>query len=157
MALSSRPMPTNVLRSRAKPAAGRAVPLATGPRVRRVVITAGRIRIRAEVLDTPTAARVVAALPLYSTAETWGEAIHFEVPVSSGRERGARINTAPGDICFWSEDDRVIVGFGPTPISRPGEIRMPQPCNVWARALDDVALLKSVRPGEKVTLTASTD
>lgn len=148
-------MPTNILRHRAKPQPSKSASRTLRPR--RVAITAGRVTIRAELADTPTAARIVAALPLHSTAETWGDAVHFEVPVDSGRERGARVNVSPGDICYWSSDSRVIIGFGPTPISRPGEIRLPQPCNLWARAIDDVTLLKGVRPGEKVSITAIAD
>lgn len=148
-------MPTNILRHRAKPQALKST--SRGLRLRYVAITAGRVTIRAELVDTPTAARIAAALPLFSTAETWGGAVHFEVPVDSGRERGARINVSPGDICYWSSDSRVIIGFGPTPISRPGEIRLPQPCNVWAHAIDDVTLLKGVRPGEKISITAIAD
>lgn len=151
-------MPTNVLRNRPKPTSSRApgrAPRAGAPR--RIAITAGRVTVRAEVLDTPTADRLMAALPLHSTAETWGGTIHFEAPVESGRERGARINAAPGDLLFWSDDDRIIIAFGPTPISRPDEIRLPRPCNLWARALDDVTLLKAVRPGEKVSVKAVTD
>jgi len=148
-------MPTNVLRDRPRPAAGRSK--APAPSQRRIAIKAGRVTIRADVLDTATADRVLAALPLHSTAETWGSAVHFEVPVETGRERGARINAAVGDICFWSEDDRIIIAFGPTPISRPGEMRLPRPCNVWAHAIDDVTLLKAVRPGEKVSVSLVRD
>ena len=90
----------------------------------------------------------------HSTAETWGASVHFEIPVASGRERGAKLNVTPGEICFWSEDERVLIAFGPTPISSAGPIRLPSPCNVWARALDDVAVLAGVRPGEKVSMTA---
>jgi hypothetical protein len=60
-----------------------------------------------------------------------------------------------GDIFFWVEDDRVLIPFGTTPISRPGEIRLPRPCNVWAKAIDDVAPLKVVAAGEKVSMTAT--
>lgn len=148
-------MPTNILRNRARPRS--AASAARQPALRRVAITAGRVTIRAELADTPTAARIAAALPLFSTAETWGDAIHFEVPIESGRERGARVNISAGDICYWSSDGRIIIGFGATPISRPGEIRLPQPSNIWARAIDDVTLLKGVLPGEKVSITAVTD
>ena len=148
-------MPTNFLRQRTpKPgsSAGSAKSAVAG---RRVLINAGRVSIRAELLETPTASRVWAALPLFSTAETWGRSVHFEVPVETGRERAARTLSEPGDICFWVEDDRVIIAFGPTPMSRDREIRLPRPCNVWAKALDDVTLLKDVIPGEKVSITAA--
>jgi hypothetical protein len=124
---------------------------------RRVEISAGKVKIRAQLLDTPTADRVWRALPLHATAKTWGEAIHFETHVESGREPTARTVVEPGDICFWVEDDRIIIAFGRTPISRPNECRLPRPCNLWARALDDVRVLKAVRPGEKVSVTAVSD
>ncbi len=130
---------------------------ATKPQGRRVLIAAGRVIIRAELLDTPTADRLWQALPLHSTAETWGRSIRFETPVESGRERNARLLVAPGDICFSVEDDRVIIAFGATPISRVGELRLARPCNLWAPALDDVGVLKAVRPGEKVSLTPAED
>jgi hypothetical protein len=153
-------MPTNLLRDRNRSAgAGKAQARhrATPPKDRRILIAAGRAKLRAHLLDTPTADRIWQALPIHSSAETWGQSLQFETPVESGRERGARALAAPGDICFWVEDDRVIIAYGPTPISRPGELRLPRPCNLWARALDDVRVLKDVRPGEKVSLTAARD
>lgn len=143
-------MPTNILRAQQRPP-GKARRDPAGPR--RVLITVGRVAIRAELLATTTADRVWAVLPIHSTAETWGDCIHFETPVETGRERTAILKAVAGDICFWSEDDRIIIGFGPTPLSRPDEIRLPRPCNVWARALDDVRVLAAVTPGEKVSVT----
>jgi hypothetical protein len=149
-------MPTNILRSRPKPSVKPAAPpRAAGAPPRVVLVTAGRVRIRIALLETATAERIWRALPLYSTAETWGESVHFELPIESGRERGARSLAARGEVFYWSEDDRVIIGFGPTPISGAGEIRLPRPCNLLARALDDVTALRAVRPGEKVSLEAA--
>lgn len=149
-------MPTNILRRRgAEPrpsdASARRPADVAG---RRVLIEAGRVSIRAELLGTATAARLWAALPLYSTAETWGQALKFEVPVETGRERGARVLVAAGEIAFAAEHDRVVIAFGATPISRPSEIRLPAPANIWARAIDDVTLLNRVVPGEKVSIKA---
>lgn len=142
--------PTNILRHaprRPAPGGGRA----RGP-PRDVLIRAGRVAVRARLLATPTADRIWATLPIYSTAETWGAAVHFETHAETGREPGARAWVTQGEIAFWVEEDRVIIGFGPTPISRPDEIRLPCPCNIWAKALDDVAILASVRPGERVAV-----
>ena len=111
-----------------------------GPR--HIFIETGSVRLRARLADTPTAVRIWSALPLFSTVETWGRCIHFEIPVHTGRERNARVNVQAGDICFWSEDDRVLIGFGPTPISMANEIRLMRPCNIWATALDDVTALR---------------
>lgn len=149
-------MPTDILRKRSDGAARAA--RATAPAAERiVVITAGRIVLRARLAATATADRIWTALPLYGVVEPWGDAIHFEVPVSSGRDRTARLQTSPGDICFWSDERRVLIAYGPTPISRPGEVRMPAPVNVFASALDDVGVLRDVRVGEKVHLARSAD
>ncbi|HEX2843156.1 cyclophilin-like family protein [Hyphomicrobium sp.] len=147
-------MPTNLLPKRPTPPRSAKARSVSAP-ARRVLIKAGRITIRAELLDTATADRVWAALPLYSTAERWGQSIHFETPVETGRDRTARVLATPGEIYFWVEDDRILIVFGPTPISRPGEVRLPRPCNLWAKALDDVTPLKDVAPGEKVSVTVA--
>jgi uncharacterized protein len=148
-------MPTNLIRKLGDEiAAKRGKP---GPRpagARRIVIQAGKVKVRAELLDTETADRIWLQLPLYSTAETWGASIYFEVPVETGRDKTAKSVADPGDICFWTEDDRIVIAFGATPIAKAGEARLPKPCNVWARAIDDASLLKTVTPGEKVSVKA---
>ncbi len=147
-------MPTNLLRrKREKPApAPRPAPAARGGAAGLVQLTVGRHQLVLRLLETRTADLVWQALPLFSIAETWGESIHFETPLRTGRERGARLNVRPGDVCFWSEDERVVLAWGPTPISRPDEIRLMRPCNVWAETLGDPLILSDVTPGEKVSL-----
>ncbi len=145
--------PTNILRgdnTRPKAAPRRRV-RATGEK-REIIIRAGKTVIRARLRDTPTADRIWQQLPFYSTAETWGGSVHFETCVETGREVGARRSVKPGDIAYWVEDDRIIIGYGMTPLSKIGEIRMPSPVNIWADALDDVAVLAAVRPGERVAV-----
>lgn len=124
-----------------------------GPTARReILIRVGPVALRARLCDTPTADRIWRALPIYSTAETWGESIHFETPIETGREGGATSTATRGDIMFWVEQDRVVIAFGPTPISRPGEMRLAAPCNVWAIALDDVTALAAVQPGARAAI-----
>ncbi len=144
-------MPTNVLRKANKKPTARKVGAGAGA-VRRANFTAGSVQLKFELLPTVTAELIWRALPIYSIAETWGESLHFECPVRAGRERTARLNVTAGDVCYWSEDDRVMLGWGPTPISRPHEIRLMRPCNIWARVLGDPAVLAVVTPGEKVSL-----
>jgi hypothetical protein len=120
--------------------------------MREILIRAGSVAIRARLLDTPTAERVWAALPLYAEARTWGCEVYFGVPFSSTAEAGAREVIEPGEIAFWPEGDAIAIGYGPTPVSRDGEIRLAAPCNVWAVALDDVRQLKAVHAGERIAI-----
>lgn len=122
-------------------------------RMRKIVIRVGGVAIRAKLLDTPTAERIWAALPIEAAARTWGEEVYFDAPVSSAAEPDARVVVKPGDIAFWPDGDAIAIGFGPTPLSRTrGEIRLAGPCNVWAKALDDVRQLKSVHPGVAISV-----
>jgi hypothetical protein len=117
-----------------------------------VLIRAGIVALRARLTSSATADRIWATLPIYSTAETWRHAIHFETRAKSGREAGARDLLAKGEIAFWAEEDRIVIAWATAAQSRPGEVRLPVPCNVWARALDDVASLAAVQPGERVAV-----
>lgn len=144
-------MPTNILR---KAGLRRPAPASAAAVARRVVLTAGKVTLELELFGSDTVSRLGAALPLFSTAELWGHAVHFEVPVRSGRDRTARMNAIIGEVYFWAEEERVIVPWGATPISRDGECRLPAPCNVIGRVVGDPAQLAVVTPGEKASLKA---
>jgi hypothetical protein len=113
----------------------------------------GALTLDAELLDTPTARAVAAALPIRSKVLTWGEEVYFEVPVRVGREPAARAIVTPGEIAFWPEGPAIALGFGRTPISEGTETRLAAPCNVFARALGDVKILGRIKAGEQVILT----
>ena len=114
----------------------------------------GSLTLDAELLDTPTARAVAAALPITGAALTWGEEVYFDIPVNVAREKEARAVVVPGEIAYWPDGNAIAIGFGRTPISQGNETRLASPCNVWAKALGDVKTLAKVKAGTKIKVTA---
>src|SRR3972149_2170444 len=145
------------IQRRAEPAAG---DRALGTRGGNGMTPFARIRIKwgsgavsAALDDTPTARALVAALPLKSSASTWGDEVYFAVQVEARLEPGARQIVEPGTVCFWTEGGALALPFGRTPISDDTRPKLVSRCNVLGRIEDDASKLASVRAGDAITVT----
>ena len=113
----------------------------------------GSFTLDAELLDTPTAKAIAAALPIEASAMTWGEEVYFDVPLKAKREADARAVVTPGEIAYWPDGPCIAIGFGRTPISQGDECRLASPCNIFARATSDVKALGTVKAGTRIKVS----
>ncbi|MEU6877615.1 cyclophilin-like fold protein [Streptomyces sp. NPDC046712] len=100
--------------------------------------------------ETPTSKALVGALPISSTARTWGEEVYFDTPVSTAVESDAQQVVEPGTVAFWTEGDALALPYGPTPISRGSECRLASPCNLLGSLDGDARVLATVRDGDPI-------
>ena len=120
---------------------------------RRISITAGDVKVEAVLNDTPTAGAIWAALPITGRAKRWGDEIYFEIPVGLASENAKDVVEA-GDLGYWPPGRAFCIFFGPTPLSRGNEIRPASLVNVFGRVEGEAKVLRSVRDGAEVVVTA---
>lgn len=107
-------------------------------------------RVTATLADTPTAAALDDALPIESSANTWGEEVYFDTGLAPGLEADAQQVVEPGTVAFWTDGDALALPYGPTPISRGDECRLAGPCNVLGTLDGDPRTLATVRSGDPI-------
>lgn len=116
----------------------------------RIFLQAGSTRVEIEILSTPTAKALAAALPFESRAQTWGEEVYFTTPVSAKLEPDARQVVEPGTVCFWTQGDALALPYGRTPISTDARPKLANPCNVLGKVVGDPQQLAKIHSGEKI-------
>ncbi|HEY6241309.1 MAG TPA: cyclophilin-like fold protein [Burkholderiales bacterium] len=109
--------------------------------------------VSATLYDTPNARALVAALPIQAKAQTWGEEVYFDIPVTAALERDAKQVVPPGSVCFWTEGSALALPWGRTPVSEGDESRLVTRCNVLGTIDGDARQLASVRSGDAITVT----
>jgi hypothetical protein len=122
--------------------------------LRRINITtaSGDAFIAELTCENPVTAKAVwEKLPIESKANTWGDEIYFTIPVTCNVENPRELVDV-GEVAYWPPGEAICFFFGPTPISRDGEIRPASPVNVFAKLMNNVKILKLVRSGEKIRI-----
>ena len=112
------------------------------------------VALEAELLDTPTARAIAAALPISSFGAHLGRGGLFRGAGESCRGKDARAVVTPGEVAYWPQGHCIALGYGRTPISRGDETRLASPCNIFAQAMGDVKTLVQVKAGSTVKVTS---
>ena len=107
-----------------------------GDGVKEIRIILDDLVLDAELNESPTAGEVWKALPFETSFSTWGDEIYFSIPVKMELESDAQEVVKTGDLGYWPSGNAFCIFFGPTPISREGEIRPTSAVNMIGRVVD---------------------
>jgi len=118
----------------------------------RIVISSGAISLEAELNDSPTADKVWEQLPIEGRANTWGDEIYFEIPVTMEQEPDARTEVEVGELGYWPVGQAFCIFFGPTPVSTDERPRAYSPVNIIGRVVGDAREFRAVKNGERVRI-----
>ncbi|MEE3142045.1 MAG: cyclophilin-like fold protein [Chloroflexota bacterium] len=106
-----------------------------------IVITAGSIRLEAELNDTFTAKAISNILPITAAANTWGDEIYFSMPITLELENGQEVVDL-GDLGYWPPGGAFCIFYGLTPASQEDEIRPASAVTIIGKVHGDVTALK---------------
>lgn len=120
----------------------------------KLVIASGVTELIVETRDTETGRFIQRLLPVRARAMSWGKAVYFMAPLTVKHEANAKAVVSPGEIAFWVQGHAIVIGYGETPLSAPGEIRLAAPCNIWADAIGDVSTLQLIEDGDEIEVRA---
>lgn len=123
--------------------------------MRKITIAAGTMSVTASLNSSRTAQAIWEALPIKARANTWGDEIYFEIPVTCEPESPREV-VEMGDLGYWPPGSAFCIFFGPTPASRAAEIRPASPVNVFGRVDGDPTVLKTVRAAASVRVERAT-
>lgn len=121
----------------------------------RICISYPKGEIFARLQETPTAKALFAALPIESSANTWGEEVYFSTPLSAKLEHDAQEVVEPGTVCFWVQGSSLALPYGPTPASRSNECRLVSRVNILGALEGDPRQLAEISDGDLVCVTAA--
>lgn len=119
---------------------------------RKIKISSRGIAVEGTLCGSATADAVWNALPITGEVNTWGDEIYFAIPVSIGPDEHAQEVVQKGDLGYWPTGAAFCIFFGPTPVSRKGEIRPASAVNVFGKITGDTSVLKQIQPGSSIVV-----
>ncbi len=118
----------------------------------KILITVENISAEAELFETPTARKILEALPLEGSSNIWGDEIYFSIPLNIEQEPEAREDVDIGDLGYWPAGPAFCIFFGPTPVSAGNQPRAYSPVNVFGKIMGDTRQFKAVSDGAVIKI-----
>ena len=121
--------------------------------MKKIIIQTEKLNFLGQLNKSQTAQQIWETLPITSSVSIWGDEIYFRIPVDFKIEKNfAQETVVLGDLAFWPEGSCFCIFFGPTPMSKEGEIRPASTVNIIGKIEGDFESLKAVREGSEIII-----
>jgi hypothetical protein len=117
----------------------------------KIIFKTSKVNLEGELNNSQTSLKIYEKLPFEAKANTWGEEIYFEIPVSLKPEN-ATLDVEVGDIAYWPEGNCLCIFFGRTPASINNKPRPASEVNIIGKVIGDTPILKNIKSGDKITV-----
>lgn len=118
----------------------------------KILITAGKVSVEAELSNTPCAEAIINALPLTAIPNEWGDEFYFEVPLRMPPDETATRIVQVGDIGYWPPGNAIAIFFGPTPLSSGPEPVPASEVNIVGRIIGDAKMLRPAKGASSIRI-----
>ena len=108
--------------------------------------------VKAEIQEKKnpkTAKGIIQSLPINSIANTWGQEIYFEIPISLELEN-AQQDVEIGDLAYWPPGKAFCIFFGRTPVSKSEKPQAYSDVNVFGTIIEGLNFLQPIKDGDKI-------
>ena len=118
----------------------------------KVLITAEKVSIEAELFNTKCAEAIIGALPLTAAPNEWGDEFYFDVPLYMPLDESATRIVQVGDIGYWPPGNAIAIFFGPTPLSSGPEPVPASEVNIVGRIIGDAKMLRPAKGASSIRI-----
>jgi uncharacterized protein len=100
-----------------------------------------------------TVKAILENLPIEASINKWGQELYTDETSIVAQEENAKSEVGLLDVAFWPEGNALCLFYGPTPISKAGNIVPASPVNIVGRiVLDDNNIVNKVKNTSKVVI-----
>jgi len=123
-----------------------------------------RIEIADETFDAhldessapETVRKILEALPLEASINSWGDEFYFSIPVEAEPENAVE-KVSVGDLAFWPQGSAFCIFFGKTPMSKNDKEIIPASAVNPIGRIEGIERLKKHQDGEHIRIVNLTE
>jgi uncharacterized protein len=115
----------------------------------------GEISVELDDSHSPkTVQKIIKNLPIEVSIHRWGDELYTEKTQIAEEPENAKIKVNLFDVAYWPEGGALCLFFGPTPISKSGEIIAYSPVNIVGKIIghstEEENFLNKISDGARV-------